>query len=88
MVSPTPHQTNPRVASRSRDDRRSSRARADDASDPQPDASRIAREIERRFCVYTLAAIARYRPDRLSALPTLTDPQKDPLRLPKYKRRI
>lgn len=88
MVSPTPHQTNPRVARRFRDDSATAESARCDASDPKPDAaSRIAAGIERRVASYPRDR--SYRRDRHSALPTLTPiPKKIPLRLPKYKRRI
>lgn len=71
MVSPTPHQTNPQVVHRFRDDRRSPRARA---ADSKPDASHVAQGSS-DILRHTLA-IVRDRRDRHSALPTFTDPPK------------
>lgn len=86
MVSPTPHQSNPHVACRTYGDRRSPRTRAATVRDRSGTGwSCIHFGIER----HAAARLSRspYRHGRHSTLPTFTDP-RNPLRLPKYKRRI
>lgn len=86
MVSPTPHQSNPHVACRTYGDRRSPRTRAATVrDDPEPDG--VASISESSDTLQPDSRDRRIVTAGTSTLPTFTDP-RNPLRLPKYKRRI